>query len=250
MTPFLHLCSSKCCLFNLFLLFPYLFSHVFPRHVFPCAFPYMFFIFPCGIFGTRQDEFHYFGDADRGWAWEMPLWRLSRQFRGPGLRGARFLLMSGTLGRDSVHIAVLFGLLKKSRDGMVQLSFGLLSRFGWGLFHLPGKPIYFSKRPPMVVQWHPFPLVFGGCPTKNLVSPKRAPIFSRVTEHLRKRPALSHPAGPTSRTSQNARKGGPGKRGWRGFEWCPWKNGRSPLTRWLALIGWSRPYFRPFRNLP
>ncbi|CAJ1413087.1 unnamed protein product, partial [Effrenium voratum] len=52
------------------------------------------------ISAVVMDEFHYFGDADRGWAWEMPLWRLSRQFRGPGLRGARFLLMSGTLGRN------------------------------------------------------------------------------------------------------------------------------------------------------
>jgi hypothetical protein len=25
-----------------------------------------------------MDEFHYFGDPDRGAAWELPLWRFSR----------------------------------------------------------------------------------------------------------------------------------------------------------------------------
>ena len=36
-----------------------------------------------------MDEFHYYGDRDRGWAWQVPLLELSR---------ARFLLMSATLG--------------------------------------------------------------------------------------------------------------------------------------------------------
>ena len=36
-----------------------------------------------------MDEFHYYGDASRGWAWQVPLLELT---------GARFLLMSATLG--------------------------------------------------------------------------------------------------------------------------------------------------------
>ena len=36
-----------------------------------------------------MDEFHYYGDSDRGWAWQVPLLELHR---------AQFLLMSATLG--------------------------------------------------------------------------------------------------------------------------------------------------------
>jgi len=36
-----------------------------------------------------MDEFHYYGDSDRGWAWQVPLLELNR---------AQFLLMSATLG--------------------------------------------------------------------------------------------------------------------------------------------------------
>ncbi|MDQ1741791.1 MAG: hypothetical protein QOE23_130, partial [Pseudonocardiales bacterium] len=36
-----------------------------------------------------MDEFHYYGDSDRGWAWQVPLLELT---------GAQFLLMSATLG--------------------------------------------------------------------------------------------------------------------------------------------------------
>ncbi|RLK52362.1 DEAD/DEAH box helicase [Microbacterium telephonicum] len=36
-----------------------------------------------------MDEFHYYGDPDRGWAWQVPLLTLT---------GAQFLLMSATLG--------------------------------------------------------------------------------------------------------------------------------------------------------
>jgi len=36
-----------------------------------------------------MDEFHYYGDTDRGWAWQVPLLELGR---------AQFLLMSATLG--------------------------------------------------------------------------------------------------------------------------------------------------------
>ncbi|WOF22543.1 DUF3516 domain-containing protein [Microbacterium betulae] len=39
-----------------------------------------------------MDEFHYYGDADRGWAWQVPLLLLPR---------AQFLLMSATLGDTS-----------------------------------------------------------------------------------------------------------------------------------------------------
>ena len=39
-----------------------------------------------------MDEFHYYGDVDRGWAWQVPLLELHR---------AQFLLMSATLGSVS-----------------------------------------------------------------------------------------------------------------------------------------------------
>jgi superfamily II RNA helicase len=39
-----------------------------------------------------MDEFHYFGDRDRGWAWQVPLLTLPR---------TRFLLMSATLGNTA-----------------------------------------------------------------------------------------------------------------------------------------------------
>ncbi|MDQ1130159.1 RNA helicase [Microbacterium sp. SORGH_AS_0888] len=42
-----------------------------------------------------MDEFHYYGDPDRGWAWQVPLLLLRR---------AQFLLMSATLG-DTTRIA-------------------------------------------------------------------------------------------------------------------------------------------------
>ncbi len=42
-----------------------------------------------------MDEFHYYGEADRGWAWQVPLLELPR---------AQFLLMSATLG-DMSEIA-------------------------------------------------------------------------------------------------------------------------------------------------
>ena len=38
---------------------------------------------------VAMDEFHYFGDPDRGWAWQVPLL---------ALRNTKFLLMSATLG--------------------------------------------------------------------------------------------------------------------------------------------------------
>ena len=36
-----------------------------------------------------MDEFHFYGDPDRGWAWQVPLLELTR---------AQFVLMSATLG--------------------------------------------------------------------------------------------------------------------------------------------------------
>ncbi len=42
-----------------------------------------------------MDEFHYYGDVDRGWAWQVPLLELNR---------SQFLLMSATLG-DVQHFA-------------------------------------------------------------------------------------------------------------------------------------------------
>ena len=46
---------------------------------------------------VAMDEFHYFGDPDRGWAWQVPLLTLAR---------TKFLLMSATLG-DMTAIAEL-----------------------------------------------------------------------------------------------------------------------------------------------
>jgi superfamily II RNA helicase len=42
-----------------------------------------------GVDVVVMDEFHYYGDRDRGWAWQVPLIELT---------GAQFLLMSATLG--------------------------------------------------------------------------------------------------------------------------------------------------------
>ena len=39
-----------------------------------------------------MDEFHFYGDPDRGWAWQVPLLELTR---------AQFVLMSATLGDTS-----------------------------------------------------------------------------------------------------------------------------------------------------
>ena len=45
-----------------------------------------------------MDEFHYYGDRDRGWAWQVPLLELT---------GAQFLLMSATLGEVGFFAADL-----------------------------------------------------------------------------------------------------------------------------------------------
>lgn len=45
-----------------------------------------------GIDEVVMDEFHFFGDPDRGWAWQVPLLQLTT---------TRFLLMSATLGDTS-----------------------------------------------------------------------------------------------------------------------------------------------------
>jgi superfamily II RNA helicase len=45
-----------------------------------------------GIDQVVMDEFHYYGDPDRGWAWQVPLLELT---------GAQFVLMSATLGDTS-----------------------------------------------------------------------------------------------------------------------------------------------------
>jgi hypothetical protein len=51
---------------------------------------------PATPFGVVvMDEFHFYGDSDRGWAWQVPLLEMTR---------AQFLLMSATLG-DTTAIA-------------------------------------------------------------------------------------------------------------------------------------------------
>jgi len=49
-----------------------------------------------------MDEFHFYGDPDRGWAWQVPLLEL---------KGAQFILMSATLGDTS---AIETGLVRRT----------------------------------------------------------------------------------------------------------------------------------------
>jgi superfamily II DNA/RNA helicase len=55
-----------------------------------------------------MDEFHFFADPDRGWAWQVPLLELTR---------AQFLLMSATLGDVAGLVADLGG--RTGRDSVV-----------------------------------------------------------------------------------------------------------------------------------
>ena len=57
---------------------------------------------------VAMDEFHYFGDADRGWAWQVPLLTLP---------DTQFLLMSATLGDTSV----IADLLRRQTGGAVDV---------------------------------------------------------------------------------------------------------------------------------
>ncbi|RMH73546.1 MAG: DUF3516 domain-containing protein [Actinomyces sp.] len=52
----------------------------------------------CDVDVVVADEFHYYGDRDRGWAWQVPLLELPH---------ARFLLMSATLGDTTALCADL-----------------------------------------------------------------------------------------------------------------------------------------------
>jgi superfamily II RNA helicase len=55
-----------------------------------------------------MDEFHFFADPDRGWAWQVPLLELTR---------AQFLLMSATLGDVTDLVADLAG--RTGRESVV-----------------------------------------------------------------------------------------------------------------------------------
>ena len=69
---------------------------------------------------VTMDEFHYYADRDRGWAWQVPLLELPQ---------ARFLLMSATLGDTAFFEKALCDLtgeparLVKSEDRPVPLDF-------------------------------------------------------------------------------------------------------------------------------
>ncbi len=52
----------------------------------------------CEVAAVAMDEFHFFGEADRGWAWQVPLLTLPN---------TQFLLMSATLGDVSAIAATL-----------------------------------------------------------------------------------------------------------------------------------------------
>ena len=52
----------------------------------------------CNVAAVAMDEFHFFGEADRGWAWQVPLLTLPN---------TQFLLMSATLGDVSAIAATL-----------------------------------------------------------------------------------------------------------------------------------------------
>jgi superfamily II RNA helicase len=45
-----------------------------------------------------MDEFHFYADPDRGWAWQVPLLELTRAGGRAGTPSCQFLLMSATLG--------------------------------------------------------------------------------------------------------------------------------------------------------
>lgn len=53
----------------------------------------------CDVGCVAMDEFHFYGDPDRGWAWQVPLLTLPH---------TQFLLMSATLGDTSAIAASLF----------------------------------------------------------------------------------------------------------------------------------------------
>ena len=57
---------------------------------------------------VAMDEFHYFGDHDRGWAWQVPLLTLPH---------TQFLLMSATLG----DVSAIEGVLERQTDRDVDL---------------------------------------------------------------------------------------------------------------------------------
>lgn len=56
---------------------------------------------------VAMDEFHYYGDADRGWAWQVPLLTLSK---------TQFLLMSATLGNVNDIAGRLEDMTKRDVD--------------------------------------------------------------------------------------------------------------------------------------
>ena len=60
-----------------------------------------------GITRVAADEFHYFADPDRGWAWQVPLLTLPH---------TQFLLMSATLG----DMTAITGLLERQTDLAVE----------------------------------------------------------------------------------------------------------------------------------
>ncbi|MBQ6523777.1 MAG: DEAD/DEAH box helicase, partial [Atopobiaceae bacterium] len=60
-----------------------------------------------GIARVAMDEFHYFADPDRGWAWQVPLLTLPH---------TQFLLMSATLG----DMDAICGLLERQTDRDVE----------------------------------------------------------------------------------------------------------------------------------
>ena len=55
-----------------------------------------------------MDEFHYYSDRDRGWAWQVPLLSLPQ---------SRFLLMSATLGDTEIFEKALTQLNGRESDG-------------------------------------------------------------------------------------------------------------------------------------
>ena len=65
-----------------------------------------------------MDEFHYYGDRDRGIAWELPLLLLPK---------SQFLLMSATLGNTAAKERGFKAILKEMYDIFVRMNARYLS---------------------------------------------------------------------------------------------------------------------------
>ncbi len=90
------------------------------------------------------DEFHYYGDRQRGWAWQVPLLELPQ---------AQFLLMSGTLGDVTAIAADLAGRTGRATEVITGVQRPVPLHFGYQLLDVPEavSRLVESKRAPVYV---------------------------------------------------------------------------------------------------